>query len=969
MDTQLILFRQQLLLNPKFAKIVDYGWSYTGSWTKSDGLITSSGAGTLYQEQLLIIGANYRLKYTISGSPSTDVVDFSDGVAFHQSAGADGSYIVDFIASGQDIIFTAGATFNASISNVSLVATPESFNIDLQDDIPIPLNFNIDNIFQVNQRKTPFSKTIKIKGTHNNNLAFNHIYKVNSQSLFNPNVKSPVLIKNKGITMFNGALCLDDVIKKLSNGEQVEYNTSVTGQIRAIFDKLGTKTIRDLDFSDYDHIYDIDSIKGSWNDSIFINAVPSSNRINTYTSPLVIAETPVLFGGLNRIELQFASPHSFSVGDEVYVGRNPIHISQIYSYDQVVIDVPANDKIILDAYRVTTPISGLSATGATVAKEMLAGFGYWYPCVNNGTWMRNHFAQGFITGTGLLIVGETYIKNTYNTGDDFMNVGASVNADGEIFVCTGTSQTSGQLIIGQSYVISTFVSGDDFTNLGVDNINGAEFTALQIDQDSGDLIVGQDYEIIVHHPSDDFTSVGASSNNTGIQFTASGSTPAIWTHKSILRPINFLLPTSWSNSSVLTATTMFPTTWTPPSILTTYRDTSIEGSLRDKGSDFNQATDNYWECYDFVPHIFLREVLLKIFNLLEVEYDCTFFDSKIFRRLIIPCEQTYCNTGLVEGGSVVMNSITPNIKLTDIFTTVVNMFNLAVIPNDDDPNTLKFVNRSEFFSNTPVNWTGKLDASQDFILQMMNRNFPKSYTFKYKDSEDLYNTDYNTDFGNLQNGSSLPNTVNRKYGDAFIDLRSDYLTATNQVQLIFEPSVMSDDTERTAMFYSTTYSSGPARAVSNRILIAGMRSLSSALFNLVSKADSSKNELLLDYYPYAGHLDNHFSPHPRWDINFSKPLGVYFTGSTNILPTVITDDDWDENGLYNLFWSKYIGSIANPDSKIVTGYFKLSMMDIYKLDFQTPIIVQDYKLRLNKIIDWDLNGTGICKCEFLYSGE
>lgn len=972
MNTELIIFSQQLVANPKFTLLTDYGWSFTGAWTKTEGLITkTAGSGTLFQNQLLIVGAKYQLKYTISSSATTGTVQVTDGVSTIHFGSSNGSYTIDFTASGQDIVFTTNATFNAAISNVTITSLPVSFNLDLDEEIPIPLTFNIDTVFDVSKRKTPYSKTTVLSGTHNNNIAFNHIYKVNSQSLFNPNLKSEIIIKNKGITAFKGVLCLDDVTKKINNStEYISYSVSLTGDVISVIDRLGNKTIRNLDFSDYDHVFSVQSISDSWLNSISINGTPAANRINTYTSPAVTAETPVVFGGLNRIKIKFVSNHGFAVGDEVYVTPGVGQLPLQWSFDQLVINVPATDEIILDAYNPSIPYSGTGTS--VVTKEMLAGYGYWYPCVNNGTWMKNYFANGFHGGTGLLTSGETYIINTYNTGDDFTNVGAVTNIDGEIFTAALGSQTSGQLIINQTYQITLFNAGDDFSNLGAENVSGSTFTVFDNEMTDGPLIIGQDYLIVVHHPSDDFVSVGAASNNTGVTFTATGTIPAIWAHGSVIKPINFVLPTTWASGSVVAALTAYPTLWTSPTILTTLRDTALTSdTLQDKGHDFYLANDNYWECYDFVPHIFLREVLLKIFKITGFEYNSDLFDSKLFRRLIIPCEQTFCNSGLIDGNTISMNTITPNIKLSDILISVINMFNLAVIPSDDDAFTLKFVNRNNFFSNTPIDWTQKLDTSSDFSLQMMNRSLPKTYQFKYSDGSDFYNTEYNTDFGNLYNGASLPNLVDRRYGDEFLNIKSDYLTSENKVQLIFEPSVMSDDTERSQMLYSSTfYSNGTtvSREVSNRVLIAGLRWMNNGSFNAVSKLNSSINVGPINFYPYAGNFDNHLSPFPKWDINFSKPLGVYFTGSTFNLPSNITSSSWGDNSLYNLYWSKYIQSISNPNSKIVTGFFKISIIDIYKIDFQTPIIVGDFKLRLNKIIDWDINGTGICKCEFLYAG-
>jgi len=54
---------------------------------------------------------------------------------------------------------------------------------------------------------------------------------------------------------------------------------------------------------------------------------------------------------------------------------------------------------------------------------------------------------------------------------------------------------------------------------------------------SGLLVTGRDYKIVTYVAGDDFTNVGASSNATGVTFTATGTTPTNWTNGSTLLQI------------------------------------------------------------------------------------------------------------------------------------------------------------------------------------------------------------------------------------------------------------------------------------------------------------------------------------------------------------------------------------------------------------------------------------------------
>ena len=72
--------------------------------------------------------------------------------------------------------------------------------------------------------------------------------------------------------------------------------------------------------------------------------------------------------------------------------------------------------------------------------------------------------------SGALVVGQTYRISTFNAGDDFTNVGASSNTEGEIFEATGTTPTTWT---NSSVLIKPAVIESNFFNCYVQG-NGAE---------------------------------------------------------------------------------------------------------------------------------------------------------------------------------------------------------------------------------------------------------------------------------------------------------------------------------------------------------------------------------------------------------------------------------------------------------------------------------------------------------------
>ena len=105
-------------------------------------------------------------------------------------------------------------------------------------------------------------------------------------------------------------------------------------------------------------------------------------------------------------------------------------------------------------------------------------------------------------------------------------------------------------------------------------------------------------------------------------------------------------------------------------------------------------------------------------------------------------------------------------------------------------------------------------------------------------------------------------------------------------------------------------------------------------------------------YPYVGHLDDPLLP--TLDINFGAPIEVFYT-----------TQNYTNNNLFNKYWKKFIQEISDINSKIFTGYFYLTPLDIAKLDFKNFYYFEGEYWRLNRIFDYNPNQMSVTKCEFI----
>jgi hypothetical protein len=152
------------------------------------------------------------------------------------------------------------------------------YELDLYDNVPLPINKSIIDIQNVAERKSDFTKTITLPGTHNNNDIFSNIFNLarsvqnrtafNFTPDFNPNLKADAILYKNGVAMIQGYLQLTNI--NIVDDYEIEYEIIIIGRTANLFQDLGEKKLNELDLSAYDHTWNFANIQTSW--------TPSSSR-------------------------------------------------------------------------------------------------------------------------------------------------------------------------------------------------------------------------------------------------------------------------------------------------------------------------------------------------------------------------------------------------------------------------------------------------------------------------------------------------------------------------------------------------------------------------------------------------------------------------------------------------------------------------------------------------------------------
>lgn len=152
----------------------------------------------------------------------------------------------------------------------------ENNRLELSKDISSEFTYNVDDVKDFASRNTNFSKTIVLPGNAANNKIFGHVFQFGSSNFYDPaqpNVgynfntakSAACIVYVDKVQIFKGIIRILEIV---IDGGSIEYECAVFGELGGFISNLGNKKIEELDFSAYDHLWNVDNIQNSWNNII-----------------------------------------------------------------------------------------------------------------------------------------------------------------------------------------------------------------------------------------------------------------------------------------------------------------------------------------------------------------------------------------------------------------------------------------------------------------------------------------------------------------------------------------------------------------------------------------------------------------------------------------------------------------------------------------------------------------------------
>ena len=169
-----------------------------------------------------------------------------------------------------------------------------SERLELFNDETINLTSTVQNVQDISKTFTDFSQSFTIPANDHNNRILQHFYQSDVNALFDYNLRLDSFIEIDLTFFRRGKLQVEKA--NLKNGRPESYTVTFYGDGRTLKDYFGEDLLSDLDYTDYNHVYNgtevANRITNATNQYDVKYPLISSKRIWHYQSNYVNATTP-----------------------------------------------------------------------------------------------------------------------------------------------------------------------------------------------------------------------------------------------------------------------------------------------------------------------------------------------------------------------------------------------------------------------------------------------------------------------------------------------------------------------------------------------------------------------------------------------------------------------------------------------------------------------------------------------------
>jgi len=720
------------------------------------------------------------------------------------------------------------------------------YELDLSDNIAVPLNLSITDVKEPEKRKRSFSKTLMLEGTSNNMAFFLSAYSLDinieesTNIQFTPNLRYDCEFFKNDLRVFKGKFKLNEV-KVLNNNYSFDCN--LISETVDIFAKLKDKKLNELDWSEYDHNLTRTNVIKSWNEGIKLNGIDNRN-----------------FGSDTRGYQPKSYGYIYPLVDYGYnmVGNSPLNfrINQLYPFIYVKEAIKKTLDFALEGTNIEVDYTTDFFTNANMQK-LIYGFGG----------------------------GEQLKLNDNQINDAIVSVSDATKNE----VIFGVSNGFGR--------IYNLIKDFNYTVFTQDNNT--------INKPTGQVLFNVPSVYTLNFSSDvQLFYSGSGNNQSTIDNTVTVYVDGVSTYV-------YKWKQNFGAKSI-----SFTTDLNLKAGQKVYLEFQINARVAVTG-------------------------VTPSFSLSVSNTDFTFTASK--------------NVALTDNSPISLNATIPDIKCSEFFKGILNLFYAYMSDPIYNPVTNKSTIYIDSFTNyyepqeNYDNWTDLIDESKEITIQSNSLIEGNIYQYTFSEEKDVLNAKYRE-------------LVGIGYGEKQLEIET-WMNGVVKFELPFNTYVPYK-IENSQLIYpvikdQTTDSNNvtTSKPYKGKGMLTFYNGLRSGVVNIYNAEGSATGDWQIKYdFPMIHHLrfKDNYNFEPLFDLHFA-PRNATFDG-IKLVPDV---------NIFTKYHDKFVNEITSKNSKLVSLYLKLSYKDINELDFAKLKMIDGVLYRLNTIKDFDSDAYGTTEVELI----
>ena len=291
------------------------------------------------------------------------------------------------------------------------------------------------------------------------------------------------------------------------------------------------------------------------------------------------------------------------------------------------------------------------------------------------------------------------------------------------------------------------------------------------------------------------------------------------------------------------------------------------------------------------------------------------FTSQLFYSRVFDSDFTASGTSQTTVANINIGTYAPDLKVIDLFTGLIKMFNLVIIPQDET--TYELIPLELYYNNGAYK-----DISANIIsdnIELKKTSMYKNINFKYQDSENILNNAFNNLF---------LSTRNFAYGNLAYEQIDSLESSTFTVELPFENAMY----EREEDFQTITFKNKDLNNYVPKPLLMYDNGRQDVSPDIRINLNTGGYTDISSYRRFSNDINNG----TLMSLNWGEEISSWY------LSSII-------NGLYKRHYENYLGNIFNIKSRLVIVKCYFNPIELIDIKLNDRIIIRDKKYTINKM--------------------